>query len=97
MTFLIHDSDSDQKVPTVFCCDIDQRFRDKMVADLNSDFVKKPLDWKDIHAVLFRQIASEVDVAVWACSKAVRGLEKVRLLELSFLQHQADCNSDTTR
>lgn len=66
-------------MPTVFCCDIDNRFHKKMIADLDSH-IRQGFDWKDMNTILFRQIACEVDHSIWACSKAVRALEKVHII-----------------
>lgn len=73
MTFLIHDSDKGS--PTIFCCDIDNRFHEKMLKELDS--MRDGFDWRDVHAMLFRQLTFEVDYSVWACSNAVRDIEKV--------------------
>lgn len=78
MTFLVHDSN--KGAPTVFCCDIDERFHTGMVKDLDINF-KEGLDWRGIHAMLFRQLTCEIDHSIWACSKAVRKVEQVWIVE----------------
>jgi len=55
-------------------------FLKELKAELDSLPANHILDWRYMQSLVLRQAIMVVDRGVWACSKAVRKLEKVRLV-----------------
>ena len=60
-------------------------FLDELKAELNALPTDHNLDWRYMQSLLLRHAVVVVDRGVWACSKAVRKLEKVwRIVSIDF-------------